>query len=212
MMEESPKNTKTVPASDEQAPAFQPPLPKNLEEAYTQIGRTLLVAEAATTAIGIPWLPPTPRTQALRREFYEPLKDFVRQSLVGVPTPELESYAEDLETLPADEPSSARLHIGGLSHLERRMLSLILFFSAFALFFILSLWVNAGIGLALGLSLLVAAVISVVSGYICSEDSRRSTFHWVIFEEVHRRKGLDQPGGTPIPIAPILQTRAAGEL
>ncbi len=192
MIEESSHNAKPAPAPN-----------VDLEQAYANVGRMLLVTEAAVTSIGIPWLPPTPRTLALRREFYPPMKDFVRQSLVNVPTTELEFYAEDLESLPADDACSRKLHIGGLGMIERNMLTAVLFASCFGLFFALTLWVRGGLGLALGLSFLVASVVAAVSGYVCSEDSRRSTFHWLIFEELLRRKGHDEPGLQSLPLTNI---------
>lgn len=179
---------------------------RDLTQAYPEIGHTLLVAEAAVPSIGIPWIPPSTRTKKLREELTEPLKDYIRITLVTVSTSALESYADDLETLPRDERSANTLHIGGLSLFERYALSLLLFGGCFLLFFLSSLWVHAGLGVAVGLSLLTAALVAAVSSYVCSEESRRATFHWLIFEELMRRKGMDEPELTPLSIYTIPQT------
>lgn len=173
-------------------------VPAEWADAYAQIGRMLLIAEAATTSIGIPWVPPTRRTRALASEFSEPLKDFVRTSLVTVNTAALESYAEDLEGLPQDENAARHLHIGGLSGFERYMLNVVLFAGCFGLFFLSALWVRASIGVAIGLSLVTAFLVTMVSSYVCSEENRRATFHWLVFEELMRRRGMDQSEATPI--------------
>ena len=174
--------------------------------AYPEIGHALLVAEASVTSVGIPWLPLTTRTKKLREELNQSLKDYIRTSLVTVSTSALESYTEDLETLPRDERSANTLHIGGLSLVERYALSILLFGACFTLFFVSALWVHAGLGIAVGLSLLTAALVAAVSSYVCSEESRRATFHWLIFEELMRRKGMDEPGMTPLSIYSIQQT------
>ncbi len=163
-------------------------------------------AEAATTSIGIPWVPPTSRTKTLREDYYDPLKDFVRSTLVTIPTGALDAYAEDLEDLPHDEASAQYLHIGGLSSYERYALNIILFTGCFVLVFVAALWVRAGLGLAVGLSLFAAFLVTAVSSYVCSEESRRSTFHWLIFEELMRRRGMDQSDLTGLPVYAIGQT------
>ena len=175
-------------------------MPAGLDEAYAQIGKLLLICEAATPSIGIPWIPPTQRTRGLRTQFEEPLKDYVRQTLVNVQTIFIESYAQDLENLRANEISARRLRINGLTTMERNALTAILFLVCFTLILVSTVYVNAGVGLGLGLGLLVASVVATVSSYVCAEESRRSTFHWLLLEEILRRKGIDQPGSSTVPL------------
>ena len=180
--------------------AEQRPLPGEVEHAYASIGRLLLVAEAAAPGIGIPWVPPTPRTRALKNEFFEPLKDFVRSGLVGVSTATIEMYIEDLENLPTTDEAANRLKIGGLSAFERLSLTVLLFATCFSIVFVSAVWVNTGIRLAISLGALVGTIVAAVSAYICCESSRRSTFHWILFEEILRRRGIDEPGNTAVPL------------
>ncbi len=176
------------------------PLPGELESAYASIGRLLLVAETAAPGIGIPWVPPTPRTRALRAEYFEPLKDFIRSGLVGIQTSSIELYIEDLENLDRSEASTDRLKIGGLNVFERFALTAVLFATCFSIVLVAAIWVDTGIELAVSLSLLVGIVVAAVSFYICCEASRRSTFQWALFEELLRRKGIDEPGNTAVPL------------
>ena len=178
----------------------QRPLPDEIEQAYVAIGHLLLVAETAAPGIGIPWVPPTPRTRALKNEFYEPLKDFIRSGLVGVSTASIEMYIEDLENLANTEECSNRLKIGGLSQIERLSLTILLFATCFSIVFVSAIWVNTGIRLAVSLAGLVGIIVAAVSAYICCESSRRSTFHWTLLEEILRRKGFDEPGTTAVPL------------
>jgi hypothetical protein len=192
--------------SDSLSPADQPPPPRSqadIRHFYSQLGRVMLVAEAACPGVGIPWLPPTRRTANLRREYFQTLKDYVRCSLASVSTTVLESYAEDLEKLPISQESTELLGIAGLTRLERWSLSIILFSICFTGFMFASLVAHASLALTLGLSFAVSALVAAVSIYICSEPSRRTTFHWLVTEEIMRRKGLDQQNlGLPITVFP----------
>jgi len=177
-----------------------PKLPVDVAEAYRQIGRTLLVAEASTFSIGIPWLPATPRAEKLRTEFSPPLRDFVRLSLLGVNTNFLESYLEDIEELAPDRESERYLAIVGPRFFERYMLSGLLFSASFAVLMLASIWVKAAPSLVLGVSFLVSLIVAGISLFVCSEESRRSTFHWLIYEELLRRRGAnqDESGTSPL--------------
>lgn len=186
--------------SSRPGPSATRQVPPELKSAYSQVGRVLLTAETSSPGIGVPWVPPTKRTRTLQAEYYDPLKDFIRSSLSNVSTNALESYADDLAELPVDEPSAQYLAIDGLSAFERAALPLLLFVTSFSGLLISAIWAKATAQFALGISIGISALIAAVCGYVCSERCRRSTFHWLLVEEIMRRKGLDEQGGTQIPV------------
>ncbi|HMO17099.1 MAG TPA: hypothetical protein PKA63_00565 [Oligoflexia bacterium] len=61
------------------------------------ISKALLSAEYAVFFVGIPILPPGQQKQELQRSFFNPLSDFIRCSLVSVPTSTLESASLALD-------------------------------------------------------------------------------------------------------------------
>ena len=186
-------------------------LPAELLESYQEIGKMLRVCEAANTGIGIPWVPPTARALALRTGYFSPLRDFVRSSLVGVPTATLESYAEDIQELEPNEESARLLGIAGLALFERYALCVLLFAVSFSMFVVSAIWVHAGGRFAMSFGLGVAVLVTIVSAYVCSERSRRATFHWLIVEELLRRKGLDQDDSATVSIYSLPAAKSEAE-
>ena len=182
-------------------------LPLEMADAYRQIGHTLLVAEASTFSIGIPWVPQTQRTMKLRQEFSAPLQEFVRVNLVNVSSTTLESYAEDMEALAPNQESQRYLGIDGPSFVERYLLSLVLFCASFVVLLATSTWVKAAPSLVLGISLLVALIVAGISLFVCSEVSRRSTFHWLVYEELLRRRGTSQGDAMVNPLYAFIPER-----
>lgn len=161
------------------------------QRAYQLIGQTLMICEAGSLQVGIPWLPPSRRVRALARQLDGGCREFVRQSLVTASTHVLESYCDDLESLPEDPASSEVLFIPAPTYLERHAFPVLLGFLSFALTFLVAFYVIRSITLA-SIFAAFAAVFSVlVGGILCEERSRRVSFYNLLMHEILRRSGTD---------------------
>lgn len=170
---------------------------------YAQIGQALLTSEAAFYNVGIPWLPPTARVSGLRRQCDQPLREFLRCSLVTVSTSSLESYLEDLESLPPGAESSAQLHIQITSPLERHLFAILTgLVTAVVAFFSLQTLPLSMASTCLA-TLVVTAVGLLVAEYLSIDLARRVTFEREILAELNRRKGADNPSLTRLPLYPV---------
>ncbi len=172
-------------------------------EHYQLIGKTLRICEVASFRIGIPWLPPTRSVLARRRAFNQSLSDFLRTSLVHVPTSTLESYCDDLQTWPVDDESGYSLSIAPVSPGERYALPVVVA-AGFAFgVFILSLVEGARSTLSLVLATIFSASLCLFSAMLCSEGYRRASFSWLISNEILRRRGDDLGPTSKIPLYPV---------
>ena len=170
---------------------------------YAQIGQTLLTCEAVFYNVGIPWLPPTGRVSSLRRQCDQPLRDFVRCALVTVTTSSMESYLDDLESLPAGQESSEKLHIEITSPIERHLFAVLtgLVTASVALFSLQTLSLTPLVTSIA--TLCVTAVGVAVAEYLSIDLARRVTFEREILAELNRRKGADNPSLTRLPLYPV---------
>lgn len=170
------------------------------EEQFDEIGQMLRVCEACYSSVAIPWLPPTREVQRLRKLSSQSLPEFVRCSLVTVSTKHLESYLHDLEMLPDDAVSSARLHISIRSRFERYAFAVLFPSLSTIAVFLVGLSFNLSEDLSAEIALFSCAFLSVLSIYLCTETCRRASFHRLVADELMRRKGLDTPSLTKIPL------------
>lgn len=169
-------------------------------EHYKQIGDALMRCEIASFRIGIPWLPPTSRIRQLQKPLYGSPADFIRIELSNVSTSCLESYAEDLATLPFDSAASRTLRIAVTSIFER--------YFAMALIGLITMGGAAASFLAIPATFVPGLVSSAALGatamgfayYQSTEKYRRMSFAWLLSQEILRRKGLDTGGNSRIPI------------
>lgn len=178
-------------------------IPEELKAHYQQVSKTLNQAEAFFFTVGVPCLPLSKKLRDLKLLCFSPLDDFIRTSLINVPTNALQSYTEDLQQIPLDSKNSEKLGIIKLSFLERYSLTIFLFASCFGLPLISQSWLNVASVFSLLVSLSLAILVSAISLYTCSETYRRSNFHWLLSKEILRRKGLDKPNSSGIPIYAI---------
>ncbi len=170
------------------------------DEQFDEIGQTLRVCEACYSSVGIPWLPPTPAVQKLRQGCSQTMSEYVRCSLVTVSTKHLESYLHDLELLPDDLTSSRRLHISINSRFERYSFAVLFSTLSTIAVFLVGLSFNLSPNFSMELACFACALLSVLCIYLCTEPCRRASFHRIISDELMRRKGLDTPSLTKIPL------------
>lgn len=176
------------------------PLAASGEEQFDEIGQMLRVCEACYSSVAIPWLPPTREVQRLRKLSSQSLPEFIRCSLVTVSTKHLESYLHDLEMLPDDAVSSQRLHIALRSKVERYSFAVLFPSLSTIAVYLVGLSFNLSETLSTEIALFACAFLSVLSIYLCTEVCRRASFHRIIADELMRRKGLDTPSLTKIPL------------
>ncbi len=169
---------------------------------YQQIGEMLNISEAGSWRAGIPWLPPNEKVLKLSEHFSEPLEEFVKLSLAHINTNVIELYCEDLET----EQSSVELHnclfIRPISLAERFFFPVIVFIGGFFLAyggFASAGFSSAGVWcFAFGTALAVSSMCTT----LCLEPQRRFSFHNLLYRELLRRRGLDQPNSSRLGIIP----------
>lgn len=106
-------------------------------------------------------------------------------------------------TTPHDYSFSEQLGLNKLSFLERYSLVIFLFTACFGLPLISQYILNITSIFTLIISLCLAILVSALSLYTCSENYRRSTFHWLLSKEILRRKGLDRPNTSRISLYAI---------
>ena len=170
------------------------------EEQFDEIGQTLRVCEACYSSVGIPWLPPTREIRRLRKLCSQSLDEFVRCSLVTVSTKHLESYLHDLEMLPDDLASSEKLYISLDSRIDRFSFAVIFSTLSTIAAFLVGISFNLGESTSINIAALACAVLTVLSLSLCSESCRRASFHRIISDELMRRKGLNTPSLTKLPL------------
>ena len=96
-------NTMSTAEKHLSSPLGPQPPPKHLanepvRRQYEEIGIALMIAEAGSFAVGIPWIFPNYRWWTLAQKYQGPPADHIRYSLVTVKTKTLEAYCEDLES------------------------------------------------------------------------------------------------------------------
>jgi hypothetical protein len=167
---------------------------------YRLIGEMLSHCEAANAKVGIPFLFPTPRVAESARQVGPSLDDFVRASLVGVPTRVLESYCDDLENLTEEAKPAQNLFIREPTMLERFGFLCAMTAILGILSFIGVLACGESAAVAGRSALLVLTALSLLVIVVTSETYRRTTLSWVMVGEILRRRGNDFPASRGIPI------------
>lgn len=157
---------------------------------YREIGLALQACEAKSLRVGIPWLPPTARVCELRRTVDVPVDEFLRTHLAAIGTETLDSYCDDLETLPNVAESSALLGISGATKFERigfiaASVTLIFFIG---LMLLTTLGIKSVVMCSL-FSFFAAATFGALSITMTTDSYRRDSFCWIISKEILRRSG-----------------------
>ncbi len=181
------------------------PLQNSLNKHYEVIGQTLLICEASSWRVGIPWLPPTDNVVKYRKSLSEPLESFVQCSLVTVTTDALECYCDDLESTDLDDAKKSRLFLRTPPALERYALGGMVFVGLLALCFGLCFLARLSIGTGFGLAVVAALLPAIVAAACSSENSRISSFLWLLDQEILRRRGMKDPRLRRIPLRPAEQ-------
>lgn len=187
--------------SDHREPATAPA--QKIGDHYAQIGQALMTCEAAFCSVGIPWLPPSRRVSALRQQCDQPLKEFLRCSLVTVSTSSLESYLDDLQSLPATEDSAHELSIAIDSPIERHAFSALTGVVTAAVALASLQTINLSLtGTVIAATALTAIGVAIAE-FLSNDWARRVTFHRELLAELKRRKGSDRPSMTRLPLSPV---------
>ncbi len=172
----------------------------------TEIGQVLLQCERCFFSVGIPWFPPTKKTRMLRKGCREPLGEFLQTALVTSTTTQLELYLTDLENEDSSEEFSRLLGIEISSVVERY--SFVILFAMIAL--LVSLFGGNALNMQHEAKLLVAigftSLAAMLAERLSRDASRRKSFIVLIQDELKRRRGLDNPTLTRLPIYTIVIT------
>lgn len=170
---------------------------------YRLIADCLNISEAGCIQAGVPWLPPTRGTRELSGKFQGPLPEFVRLSLVGVNTTVLELYCDDLENLAPTSKNLSRLFIRRLSAVERYAMSFFLFFAVLCLSLLATNWLNFAPSARVSVSIVLAGLAFISGIFLSSDAQRRASFHCLLYNELLRRRGLDQINSNRLRIFPV---------
>ena len=161
-----------------------------LQEQYQKIGVGLNQCEARFIGCGIPVLPPTKRARALRRKVDPPIADFLRMSLVGVSTPALIAYAEDLDELPLDALGGSVLVLYHPRLWERYWAVIIVASLVFAASILISTRGLTALPMFQDVTgFVITSFMSLLAAPLCSERLRRMNFASLIRKEIRRRQG-----------------------
>jgi hypothetical protein len=160
-----------------------------MESQYCTIGQTLSMLEASLVRAGVPWIPPCSRVSELKRKLSDPLEDILKVELVNVQTSALESYIDDLESLPPTPSSSEQLYLTLLRPWERFCFAAILGIVSVSFGLCGSLSFAASIAtivLSVGFTTMAGVMVGTV---LCSEGYRRASFQSLLALELMRRSG-----------------------
>jgi hypothetical protein len=171
-----------------------------IQQQYRNIGETLMICEAGSLQAGIPWLPPTSQRRSLGRRYDPPLRDFIRYSLVGVSTKNLESYCDDLENsvLPEEREDCAELALETPGTCERYASCVLLAAAVFAVSCLSTICLGLPLSAAAGMALVTGLIGGASAAITCQESQRRTSFYRVLYRELLRRRGMDDPNGSRI--------------
>ena len=161
-------------------------------EQYAEISKTLLCCEASSTLAGIPWLPPTARVARLKKQYHQPLREFLRASLSNVATGALESFVEDLEASPADDKALSRLDIKLHSECERYALAVLAVVCCGLFSYFFFPLVTASASLAIFLSFITLLGTAALSIFLSSDYYRKQSFYCLLLDEIMRRRGISR--------------------
>lgn len=174
---------------------LSPSSKEKLIEHYRTIGQALLVCEASSLRVGIPWIAPVGEVVKRRYEVGTRPENYIRETLVTVSTNCLQIYVEDLEKPQEEAPGDSELNIELRSWIERYSFSTA---CAAASMFVgiaaaVYLFPSALAGLILGMVMLVL-------GYLLGQSystsaSRRLSFRRLLMNEIMRRRGINPLGG-----------------
>jgi hypothetical protein len=163
-------------------------------DAYAPIGLALSRAEASFWKVGMPWLPPSGRVCKLRSKRYSSPEELLRYELVGVSTPSLITYCEDLER--SFTQRLEHFSIAKPSQLERWSLALLgsILFGAGAWLVTVATAAEKTLYPFVG-ALLAALSCAVLCVSLSSDSYRRESFLAILRREIARRSG-ESPGGS----------------
>jgi hypothetical protein len=179
----------------------RPMLPRaQLQPHYATIGECLSVAEASSLQVGIPYLVPSAHLHALRLKRHGVLGDFVRSSLVTVPTWAICSYVDDLLLSDYSSPLSRDLGIFCPSTIERYglLLAAVLLGLACCVILVMS---GESSWLAILQSVVLWSVLALATVPFTHDAFRRWTFVRLLCSEINRRDG-HQSGASALPLTP----------
>ena len=166
-----------------------------LDEHYQQIADTLLIAESACLRVGDLLLLPTAVNRRRSKSFEGPLEDFLRLTLVAVPSQSIALFAEHLEARDIAE-SELHINIPKRSRLPSSLLpAILLMLCAFKI----ALGGSTAANLAFALLGIIAARILFV---VSKPKARRQSFARTLEIELQRRAGLDIGGAGATPLVP----------
>lgn len=174
---------------------------KTSEEYYVEIlANTLLSAEVSVLWIGIPLLPSNSTRRKFRSEFFSPIEDYIRCSLVSIPTPELIILADSLV------PTNNQAHHHNILQ-NKLALNLTdkLFFPTLSTMIVFTLVIlsisplSSSLGYAFNAALGASLGACLASSTMVLEPIRYISFNTLLKNELKRRQGKF---GTcePIPI------------
>lgn len=175
--------------------------PEHWRTQYSQIGAALSAAEASFWNVGIPWIPPTAAVRSLRVSEPGGSREYLRLGLVGVSTPVIDAYVDDLL-----HDGDVREMCSGLSIRQPTRIEKIGFAGLCSLGGMLTAGCLAFLLGATASSLAGLSVIGFAAAFVCSsavsEDGyRRRSFARVLLQESCRRKGMDPSGGSGLQIS-----------
>ncbi|MBL7661589.1 hypothetical protein JNK13_02440 [bacterium] len=161
------------------------------EEHYQLIAKVLLACEINSWTIGIPWTFLRPEIKSLNSQYQPPVEEFLREALCVVHTRVLQSYAEDLETLPFDQQGARQLGVEISSFWGRYLSPVIGALVVLLLAAMATYTASSRIYLALFIAFLSGAVVFWILQLRVGDFSRRRSFHTLLCKEILRRQGLD---------------------
>ncbi|MCB0345273.1 MAG: hypothetical protein KDD66_09140 [Bdellovibrionales bacterium] len=171
---------------------------------YRNIGNALLICEASSYRVGIPWILPIGEVAARRYDVGTQPGDYIRESLVTVSTNCLQMYIEDLELSGEKQLSDSDLFIDLKTWVERSSFTAACI-AAFAFFG------SAGAAYLAPspVTCFISGMVMMVCGYMLGQsyttsEWRRASFHKLLNNEAMRRRGIDPdgPSGTRVYTGP----------
>jgi len=164
---------------------------KTSEEYYVEIlANTLLSAEASVLWIGIPILPVNSTRRKFRSEFFGPIEDYIRCSLVSIPTPELIILADSLTSTnnQADQKEALQKKLA-LKLTDRLLFPTLSTMIVFTLVLFSISPLSSSLGYAFNAALGASLGACLASSTIVLEPVRYISFNTLLRNELKRRQG-----------------------
>ncbi len=188
-----------VEAGPNGTPSASPSKETTLKD-YETIGDALLVCEASSYVVGIPWMLPVGDVAGRRYTVGTLPGDYIRETLVTVSTNCLQMYIEDLDRSCPKQLSDAELYIEVTSWTERYS-----FVAACSAAFAFIGCVGASYLFMNAVACVICGIGMMVLGYVfgqsfATSEARRRSFQKLLSSEAMRRRGIDPngPAGTHV--------------